>query len=136
MYEEWHLRKRETPMSDAKHLFTDSLTDKDGLLQIEVGDYMNNKPISRYKITFQNYPAYRNILEEYRLNLWKRRADAVNSDAKGWTLFVDDSPWIREFDHEPLLAVLNAESQHYLISTENDVIEVLSNRPPTIETLL
>jgi hypothetical protein len=96
---------------------------------------MNNKPISRYKITFENYPAYRNILEEYRLNLWKRLADTINSDVKGWTLLVDDSPWIREFDQEPLLAVLNAESRHYLICTENDVIEVLSNRPPTIETL-
>jgi hypothetical protein len=37
MYDDWHLRRWETPMSDAKHPFMDSLTDRDGLLQIEVG---------------------------------------------------------------------------------------------------
>lgn len=47
----------------------ESLTDRDGRLQIEVGDYMNNKAKSRYRITFENYPAHRNIPEEYHLQL-------------------------------------------------------------------
>jgi len=135
MYENWHLRRWETPMSDVDHLFMESLTDRGGRLQIEVGDYVNNEAVSRYRITFENYPAYRNILEEYRLQLWQTRAANVHSGATGWTLIVNDSPWIREFDNEPLLTLFNKELLHYVVVTEDDVIEVLSNRAPMIELI-
>ncbi len=71
MYENWRLKRWETPMSDAKHLFMESLHDHSGLLQIELADYLNNAAIARYKVTFRRYPAYRNIEESYRLELWK-----------------------------------------------------------------
>jgi hypothetical protein len=62
-------------MSDAKHLFLESLHDHSGLLEIELADYLNNAVVARYKVTFLKYPAYRSIQEKYRLELWQRRAE-------------------------------------------------------------
>jgi hypothetical protein len=48
-------------------------------------------------------------------------------------MIVPDSPWVQEFVNEPILEVFNPGIVHYMIVTENDVIEVLSNEEPTIE---
>jgi hypothetical protein len=48
---------------------------------------------------------------------------------------VPDSPWILEFAVEPILEFLNEGIIHYMIVTEDDVIEVLDNQEPRTETL-
>jgi hypothetical protein len=135
MYENWLLRRWETLMSDAKHLFMESLHDHSGVLEIELADYWQNAATARYKVTFRRYPAYRNILEEYRLELWERRGQRSDPSATGWTLIIPDSPWVQEFANEPILEVFNPAIVHYLIATENDVIEVLSDEEPQVERL-
>jgi hypothetical protein len=50
-------------------------------------------------------------------------------------LIVPDSPWVQEFANEPVLEFFNPGIVHYVIATENDVIEVLSDDAPTIERL-
>lgn len=122
-------------MSDAKHLLMESLHDHSGLLEIELADYLNNAAVARYRVTFQRYPAYRNIEERYRLELWKRLAELKNRGATGSTLIVPDSPWIHEFASEPILEVFNPGLVHYVIATENDVIEVLGDIEPKVERL-
>jgi hypothetical protein len=126
----------DTPMSDAKHLFMESLHDHAGLLEIELADYLNNTAVARYKVTFRSYPAYRNIEEHYRLELWKRRAELNDPDATGWTFIVPDSLWVQEFANEPIFEFFNEGIVHYMIITEDDVIEVLDNRDPTVEALV
>jgi hypothetical protein len=86
-------------------------------------------------VTFLNYPAYRNIDESYRTELWQRRQQLNDPDATGWTLVVPDSPWIREFANEPILESFNPGLVHYMIATENDVIEVLSNEEPAVKRI-
>jgi len=135
MYENWTLIRWETILSNAKHLFMESLHDHSGILEIELADYSNNIATARYKITFHSFPAYRNIDESYRLELWQRRAPLSDSDRLGWTLIVADSPWVQEFVNEPVLDLFNPGILHFLIVTENDVIEVLSNQEPTIVSL-
>lgn len=122
-------------MSDANHLCMESLQDRSGLLEIELADHWNNAATARFKVTFRNYPAYRNIDELYRVELWERRKQMAHADATGWTLIVPDSPWLREFTNEPVLDFFNPGIVHYLIVTENDVIEVLSNEEPKVERL-
>jgi hypothetical protein len=46
-----------------------------------------------------------------------------------------ESPWVQEFVNEPILELFNPGIVPYLIATENDVVEVLSNEDPTIERL-
>lgn len=50
-----------------------------------------NKEIS---ITFNNYPAYRNILEEYRTKLWLHLTET--SQRCGWTFEVIESTWVED----------------------------------------
>ena len=122
-------------MSDVKHLFMESLHDRSGMLEIELADYSDNIVMARYKVTFRNYPAYRNIEESYRLGLWQRRQQLNDPNASGWTLIVPDSSWVKEFVNEPILEMFNPGIVHYLIATENDVIEVLASEEPTVERL-
>jgi hypothetical protein len=136
MYENWKLKRWDTLMSDAKHLFMESLHDHAGVLEIELADYSNNVAIARYQVTFRRYPAYRNIEESYRLELWQRRDRLTDSGPMGWTLIVPDSPWVQEFVNEPVLEFFNPGIVHFMIVTENDVLEVLSNEEPVIDQLI
>ena len=56
MYEQWLLRRWDTPLSDAKGLFMESLHDHSGILEIELADYSNNAATARYKVRFRNIP--------------------------------------------------------------------------------
>jgi hypothetical protein len=135
MYEQWRLRRWDTPVSDAKNLFMDSLHDHAGGLEMEFGDYFNNVATARYRVTFRKYAAYRNIDESCRLELWNRRQQLNDPTATGWTFVVPESPWVQEFVNEPILELFNPGIVHYLIATENDVVEVMSNEDPAIERL-
>lgn len=122
-------------MCDAKHLFMDSLHDDSEGLEIKLSDWSNNTATARFRVTFKNYPAYRNIQEEYRLALWKRRDALGDPGLTGWAFTVPNSPWAQEFAKEPILEIFNPSVIHYLITTENDVVEVLSAEEPAVEQL-
>lgn len=100
MYENWRLERWQTVMSDANHLYLESLHDHSAGLELDFADYSNGVATARYRVTFRNYPAYRNIDESYRLKLWERR----HPDATGWSLIVPDSPWIRNSRMNPSLS--------------------------------
>ena len=128
MYEHWKIEKWETALSECKHLAMFSLFD----------DASNNKLIinlgfdeKEFDLIFSNYPAYRNILEEYRLELWDY-LDKSNQRC-GNTFIVNNSPWLSELvSNEPLIEFHNEKLKHYVITTGDDVIEVLSNEIPKL----
>lgn len=125
LYQEWKFTRWETPVSDVQHLFMVSLVDAKGQLTINLSTFPEK---FQYELTLNRYPAYRNILEEYRLELW---AALTGAQATGYTLIVADSPWIEELkEHEPLLSVLHPQLRHYIISTSDDVIEILTDEEP------
>jgi hypothetical protein len=135
MYENWMLKRWETPMSDAEGLEMESLCDRNGELVILFQD-ADEEP-HRYKVSFHgSYPAYRNVREEYRLDLWRRRDEIAPAREVGSTLIVENSPWINEeLAGEPLLKMINRKLVHYLMLTGDDVIEVLCNTAPKVERL-
>ena len=134
MYDNWKIKKWETPVSDWKWLFMDSLTDsaKTHTLEILLSDKDDYPQIA---IQFKNYPIYRNIVEEYRTTLWNHLSKT--SQWCGWTFEVVNSPWLEKLCKiEPLIEVHDSGLRHFVISTNDDVIEVLSNLEPNIEKVV
>lgn len=123
MYDSWKVKRWDTPIADLISLVMVSLID-DGMLNITIeAPRLSNRP--RWCFTFEKYPAYRNILEEYRLSLWKH-LDESNQRC-GKTFIVENSPWIASFQsQEPLLKLYHPHLMHYVILTEDDVIEILA----------
>ena len=132
MYEGWQFEKWETPVSHAKSLAMVSLID-DGRLAVILQDLRDARH-RRHQFIFSNCVAYRNILEEYRMELWKRLDDS--RQRCGWTLLVPNSKWVEELRlAEPVLEATHPALFHYLICTEDDVIEILTPSSPTIKEI-
>jgi hypothetical protein len=132
MYEGWRIQRWDTPVSDNGANRMVSLVD-DGELAITLEDAHSPQRL-RWRFVFQKYPAYRNILEEHRLELWQHLDET--KQRCGNTFSVLDSPWIASFrPREPLLDVYYPALVHYVITTGDDVVEVLSPQPPQIENL-
>jgi hypothetical protein len=132
MYDKLKIKRWETPISDSKWLGMLSFYDvaESNILEIRLND--GKQEIS---IKFENYPAYRNILEEYRTALW-RHLDKTSQKC-GWTFEVINSSWSEELNNEePLLEIHNPGLRHFVISTNDDVIEVLSNLEPKIKIMV
>src|SRR5258706_1131662 len=116
----------QTPVSDARSLATVALIDREGL-HITVQD-LRDPARRRFEFVFRNVAAYRNLLEEFR------GSDPPMTHDAGWTRTVPDSPWLTELrTKEPLLDVHMPGCQHFVIATEDDVIDVLSPDQPEIQ---
>jgi hypothetical protein len=76
MYEGWIVERWETSVSDAKSLVLVSLLDQHGQVSIVVQD-LRDPNRRRFRFTSQHYPAYRNILEEFRLELWTQLTTGI-----------------------------------------------------------
>lgn len=102
-----------------------SLVDQDGL-HIELQD-LRDPESRRYRISFERVPAYRNILEEYRLS------EPPPAERVGWTRIDLESKWLSDLrKSESLLDVHTPGCRHYKIVTEDDVIDVLAPEQPMI----
>lgn len=130
MYEGWTLEKWPTPISDVESLSMVMLVD-DGTLSIIV--QVNGVTPKWFRCVFSKYPAYRNILEEFRTELWERLEQ--KKQYLGWTAIVNNSQWVSSFSREPLLKEHYPQLKHYLICTEDDVIEVLSPQDPEMREI-
>ncbi|WP_145067018.1 hypothetical protein [Engelhardtia mirabilis] len=84
----------------------------------------------RWRVRFKQYPAYRNIDEAYRTDLWSW----IDSSGQrlGFTFTVEESPplasWGTVYLHEVVPGI-----RHFVIATEDDVVEVLSAEEPVWE---
>jgi hypothetical protein len=126
MYEEWVITRWETPVGDIDRLLMVSLVDRQGELQLVVEAFRApNRP--RWRVTFRDYPAYRNIDERYRDALW-RWLDA-SAQRCGATFTVSESPAFSSWG-ATYFDDVNRHRRHFVISTADDVIEVLSAGEP------
>lgn len=132
MYQAWQITRWDTPLSDLKSVAMVSLVD-DGELSITFeAPRETGRP--RWCVTFRTYPGYRNLLEEFRLELWSH-LDSTNQRC-GSTFTVANSPWIETLrTRESLFDTYYSRIKHYVLSTEDDVIEVLSPNAPRIDAL-
>lgn len=133
IYQDWRIKRWDSPISDIHAIGMVSLTDARRQLEIVIEAYRQpGRP--RWGFSFSKYPAYRNILEEHRVALWKQ-LDATGQRC-GCTFTVEESPWIASFEpEEPVLALNYKVLRHFIICTDDDVIDVLSNAEPKIESI-
>ncbi len=123
------IKKWITPISEVKNLTMVELIDKKGKLIITLlGEG------KKFQLIFQNPPVYRNILEEYHTNLWEYLDNT--KQRRGNTFKIIDCEWVEYLKkHEPLLSFYNEKLEHYIIVTNDDVIEILSNKEPIMKIL-
>lgn len=115
----------QTPVSDARSLAMVSLLDRDGL-RITVQD-LRDPARRRFEFLFRRVVGYRNLLEEFRTS------EPTLPPGTGWTVVIPDSPWLADLRaKEALLDVYAPECRHFMIVTEDDVIDVLSPEVPEI----
>ena len=122
------LTRWETPLSDAKSVQMVSLYDNSNELIIILED-VRSPNRNRTQITFKCFAGYQNILEEYRvLEKW-------NIVGYGWTVIATQSPWSKKLKKEPCVKINHENGKHYIIVTEDDVIDVYTSEDPIIENL-
>lgn len=129
MYDSWTCSRWETPVSDADVLMME-LHHKNGVLTmvLDSSDERGAAPI--VYIEFDRVPCFRNIIERYRGGLW-RRLDEMGRP--GRTFIVEESPWVLEISsQDPSFMAFNKNIKHYIIATDWDVVEVLSNSEPRV----
>lgn len=132
-YKQWRIERWDTPLSDIESVALASLSDSAGELAITIeAPRESGRP--RWEIVFDTYPGYRNLLEEFRLQLWEH-LDGTKQRC-GNTFSVANSPWIESLrQNEGLFEHHHPTISHYVILTEDDVLEILSPRSPIISSL-
>lgn len=129
MYAGWRIARWETPVVDVRHLLMVSLVD-DGEELVMLFEAFRAPGRPRWRVRFQQHVAYRNIDEAYRLGLWRMLDDT--DQRCGFTFTVEESPpldsWSTEYLHE-----FHPTTRHYVIATEDDVVEVLTPDAPVWE---
>lgn len=129
MYEGWRISRWESSVVDQNRLRMVSLTD-DNLELVLLLESPQMPDRQRWQVRFRQYAGYRNIDEAYRLGLWQWLDD---SDQRcGFTFTVQESPQFASWAADYLHAVA-PEVRHYVIATEDDVVEVLAAVEPIWE---
>lgn len=123
MYEGWKLERWETPFSNERLGTLTSLVDDGERLVIMVGDSSGQ----RFRFAFTDYPAYRNIQELYRTELWNK----LYERNLGSTLIIPESEWIASLKREGF-EIYYPDAVHYMICTDDGCVEVLSDTLPEI----
>lgn len=126
IYENWKIQKWETPVSNFGSSRLELLIDSEFLtiiLQEGAGVLR-----SRVKFIFKGDYAYRNINESFRNDLW-----ATIPPNLGQTLIVEDSDFLKALKADDLGEEVFANAKHYVLKTEDDVIEVVSVDHPEIQ---
>jgi len=91
-YTNWKPKKWETNVSELEYLFFESLSDSEKGLTIT----LSNSEGLNFEILFENHPIYRNVLEEYKLNLWVIRDEKWLDLGNTW--IIENSDWLEQFE--------------------------------------
>lgn len=108
-------------------VIVDRIEDSDDGLSIFIHLSKSKK---RFKIIFDPYIAYRNMDESYRIRTFSERGGFVNSLNK-----VKNSSWLEWFHAESQGYYQGDAITHYLIITDADCIDMLSEFEPSIVSL-
>ena len=129
MYDGWRISRWETPAVDATRLLMVSLVDAEQELVLLLESFRESgRP--RWRVRFRRYYAYRNIDESFRNELWRWLDES--GQRVGFTFTVEESPRLASWSTEHLHDLV-PQIRHFVIATEEDVVEVLADEDPTWE---
>jgi hypothetical protein len=128
MYENWKFERWETPISNERFVSMISLVDDGDRLSVVVGSLPGRKDV---QFIFTEYPAYRNIQELYRTELWSKLSE---KEELGNTFIIPQSQWLASLKYEGL-EIYFPNIVHYMICTEFGCVEVLSGTAPEIKEI-
>ena len=130
VYSKWKIIKWPTPMSGFSSPRLESL--QDGMqLQIIVQNPAYGEHQPRMEFIFSGIYAYRNINRSYRNHLWT----VAPKTGLGNTWMVQNSDFLDVLKADAQGALTFQDARHFVILTENDVIEVVSAAPPRMRLL-
>jgi len=129
MYKGWQIARWETPVVDRDRVLMVSLIDTGGELVLVFEDTESSERL-RWRVRFRKYPAYRNIDERYRVALWCWLDES--GQRCGFTFTVTEPVPFASWDTDYLHDMVPA-TRHFVIATNDDVIEVLSGEEPVWE---
>jgi hypothetical protein len=124
MYEGQSIVRWETPVSDTERLVMVSLTDCDKHLDV-VLESLADPARRRWRVRFEAYDAYRNTEEMWLGPLWHWLKES--GQRRGATFIIQGSSWDGQ---RAGLPSASPDAQHYLVSTLEDTIEVVSGSDP------
>jgi len=118
-----------TPVSDENFLLVD-MQYEDCCLKLSLDPSIDGFNKKKTKITFSKVASFKITSERYMNYMWNEISE---SGACGRTLFVENSEWIQNLSSsDGLFALFEKNPTHYLILTDNEVIDVLSSNYPEI----
>jgi hypothetical protein len=130
MYEGWTVIRWETPVADIQRLYLVALSDSHRELTVLL-EAARAPGRPRWRLRFRNYPAYRNIDEGYRTELWAW-LDASGQRCGSTFVVQEPKPFV-SWGTGDYLQAMKPGMRHFVVSTEDDVIEVLSAGEPQWE---
>lgn len=131
MYKGWQVSDWRSPVAEVDRLLMVSLTDENRELVIVLeGSWVPGRP--RWRVRFRPYSGYRNLDERYRGDLWQWLHDS--SQGCGGTFIVEEDPPFASWGTDYLKG-FEPSTKHFVVCTEDDVIEVLSSAWPTWEAI-
>lgn len=120
------IKKWETIVSTASRLWLKKLV-YDGELILHCGAFFDDVE-KEIKVSFGERPIYRDIQEEYFVPLWKNIFSSPNRI--GWTFVLEQSQWLEDLNKDEIFSETMKTSKHYVISMEDDVVEVITKNEP------
>jgi hypothetical protein len=125
-YKSWKFRRWDTPLDDSRDVALKELRtcERDVSLVLDAGGAL-------FEFVFREVVAYRNIVERYRLELWE--VLGAQLPERGWALEIEAPNWASELkESEPLVQPFHPALRHFMICTDEDVLEILTERTPEI----
>ena len=127
MYQGWQIEKWGTPLSEVTNPVFESLVQDKEALKIEI--IGNNS--QRWLFLFNSHcPAYRSVDEIYKMELWSYLAQT--NQRFGATFIVKNSSWVKHYQKSKFLTNRIPDLEHYVITTDNNIIEILTDKKPQI----
>lgn len=107
-----------------------SIRDEQEGLSVVVASEETREPV--VKLVFQDFVAYRNINESFRLRTWNSREMKGSSSL----LIIEGSSWLQWLRAESEGVLDTFELTHYAIYTNDDCLDVASRIAPLVVRIL
>ena len=127
MYQGWQIEKWKTPISEATNPAFESLVQDKKSLKIEVtGD-----DSQKWLFLFTSHcPVYKSIDETYKMELWSY---LDKTDQRfGSTFIVKNSSWVKQYQKPNFSMEAPPKLKHYVLATNNNFIEILTDKKPQV----